>query len=448
MIQTKAVRSMPASCFMNTTTLVLVVLACGATPWTAVAQDTSDTGPDLQVLQQQINTQSRLLDQQAAEIERQRRQLDEQRRQLQALIRQQTGVDAPADPSPSPASSSSPSSPPAETAARSEPPADAATRPEPEDQRGDQEITIIADVGGVLTRRGTLTVEPTLTASHTSSNRFFFQGVEIVDAVLIGAIEATESSRNYMSAQLGLRYGLTHRMEVSGKVPFVYRDDRVESTIISESAENQGEPTFLQNIDGKGLGDVEFGVQYQVNDGAGNWPYFVTNLRAKSTTGKGPFSVDRDADGIETELATGSGFWSVEPSVTMIYPTDPAVFFANFGYIWNIGRDVNLATGNSFIGRVSPGDTISGSFGLGFALNDRMSMSLGYQHNYVFGTTSEINGNNIRSNDFQVGSLLFGMSLGVGESTGLSMNVGIGVTDESPDVQFTLRMPFSLALFD
>lgn len=417
----------------------LMMALVAVTAFAPVAAVGQETGPDpLEDLRRQVTEQAARLEQQAAELDRQRRLLDEQSRQIQALIRQQAAPEETAPEPPKPAPQRTVEAPPSE---------DTATRP-PEEKRTEQDITIIADVGGILTPRGQLTFEPILTASHTSSNRFFFQGVEIVDAVLIGAIEATESRRNYVSAQLGLRYGLTDRMELSGKVPFVYRDDRVESTVISEDPDQQGAPTFLQDVDGSGIGDIEFGVQYQVNDGKEGWPYFVANLRAKSTTGKGPFEVSRDSEGIETELATGSGFWSIEPSLTMIYPTDPAVFFTNLGYIWTRGRDVDLNTGGSFIGHVSPGDTISGSVGLGFALNEAMSMSLGYQHNYVFGTESEINGNLVSARDFQVGSFLFGMSLGLGRTTGLSMNVAVGVTEESPDVEFTLRMPFSVMLFE
>jgi hypothetical protein len=418
-------------------------LSCSA------AQSQSPESDDLGALRARLDAQAQLLEEQARELDRQRLELNEQRRQLQLLLQQQaeggdTGKPAPSSTTPS-AGRAAPSQQTAETAGDA--PDDAATRP-PEEKRTEQEITVIADVGGVLTPQGTLTLEPTISASHTSSNRFFFQGVEIVDAILIGAIEATESRRNYLAAQLGLRYGLTDRLELSSKIPFVYRDDRVESTVLSEAQGQQAQPTFLQNIDGSGLGDIEFGLQYQLNDGQDGWPYFIANMRAKSTTGEGPFSVARDSTGLETELATGSGFWSVEPSVTMIFRSDPAVFFTNFGYIYNISRDVDLTTGGSTIGRVNPGDTISGSFGMGFALNEKLSVSLGYQHNYVFGTKSMINDNLVNSQDFQVGSFLFGMSLGVGKTTGLSMNVGVGVTEESPDVEFTLRMPFSFLLFE
>lgn len=425
--------------------LATSLLAGMATGSAALAQ--GDVETMLEELRRKVEEQDQLLRRQSAEIEQQRREIDEQRRQLQLLVRQQAepGAAAPAA-QPTPSRPAEPARQPAERQATAQAPADAATRPPPE-TRPEQDITIIADVGGILTPKGRLTIEPTFTASHTSSNRFFFQGVEIVDAVLIGAIEATESRRNYLSAQLGMRFGLTDRMEISGRVPFVYRDDRVESTIISQQDATL-EPSFLQNLDGHGLGDIEFGIQYQLNDGQGNWPFFVANIRAKSTTGTGPFEVERDANGFEQELATGSGFWSVEPSLTVIHQTDPGVLFANLGYIWNIARDVNVVTGNARIGRVNPGDTITGSFGIGFALNETFSMSMGYQHNYIFGTKSVINGRTTSNEDFQVGSLLFGLSLATGRASGLNANVAIGVTDDSPDIEFSLRMPFSFGLFN
>ncbi len=434
---------------MRHNSFLLATAACAGLLQVSVASAAEQTAEQsIEALSRKVDEQAKMLEQQAQQIEQQRRELLEQRRQLQLLLQEKAGgapqTAASAAPAPAPEAREQPPAPAGAAAAQA--PADAATRPR--EGRTEQDITIISDVGGVLTPRGTLTLEALLTASHTSSNRFFFQGVEIVDAVLIGAIEATESRRNYISPQIGARYGITNRMEASVKVPFVYRDDRVESTIISQNPETPGEPTYLQNIDGTGIGDIEFGIQYQLNDGKEGWPFLVANLRAKSNTGKGPYEVDRNDVGIETELPTGSGFWSVEPSMTFIYQTDPAVFFTNLGYTWNIARDVNAAVGNSLIERVNPGDTISASVGVGFALNETFSMSMGYQHNYIFGTKSVINGTNVSSQDFQVGSLLFGMSLGLGESTGLSMSVAVGVTEESPDVEFTLRVPFSFSLID
>ena len=186
-------------------------------------------------------------------------------------------------------------------------------------------LALFADVGGILTPKGRLFLEPAVDFTASSDNRFFFNGVEIVDAVLVGAIEATDVDRLAITERLGLRYGITSRLEVDATIPYVYREDRQTGIAIDD----------LTTIDdarfGAGLGDVAFGIHYQLNQGK-KWPYLVANLRAKAPTGTGPFDVARAPNGQETELPVGSGFWSIEPSLSFILPSAPASIFGNIGY--------------------------------------------------------------------------------------------------------------------
>ena len=62
---------------------------------------------------------------------------------------------------------------------------------------------------GVLTPEGTLVVEPSLEFTHSTSNRFFAQGVEVVDSVFIGLLEVNEADRDTVTAGLNIRYGIT-----------------------------------------------------------------------------------------------------------------------------------------------------------------------------------------------------------------------------------------------
>src|SRR6185295_9692462 len=102
----------------------------------------------------------------------------------------------------------------------------------------------------------------------------------------------------------------------------------------------------------------------------------------KSDTGTGPFDVPIDENsGLEKELPTGSGFWAVQPSLSWIAPSDPAVFFGNFSYLWSLERDTNAR-----FGRIDPGDAIGVSLGGAVGLNERTSLSLGYEHYVVLNT--------------------------------------------------------------
>jgi hypothetical protein len=314
----------------------------------------------------------------------------------------------------------------------------------PASQPKKRQVEGISDFTGVLAQPGQFVFTPSIEYSQSNLNRFSFSGIEIVDTVLIGDIEATDSDRDTIVARAGLRFGITNRMEGEIKIPYVYRDDRVTNLIIGPDTETTSEP------DGRGLGDIEAAVRYQINQGKMNWPIFIAGLRVKSDSGEGPFDVSRDADGIETELPTGSGFWSVEPGITMLFGSDPAVFFANLKYNWHIKRGIDkFIDADSFIHDVDPGDSIGVAFGIGIGLNEVTSMSFGYEHNFISGTKTEVSdgvGGPIgisKSNPLDVGSLAIGVSYAFSQSTSLAVSLQAGVTEDAPDVVWTFRLPIT-----
>jgi len=323
-----------------------------------------------------------------------------------------------------------------------QPPQEPVGRP-PEEQPRRPEVQAIPELGGVLTPKGTLVLEPSLQYSHLQVNRFTFVGVEILDTFLIGLIEAQDADRDVYQAAVTGRFGITDRLEVELKVPYVYRDDEISFVIPQVDPDAQ----LTQEADGDGLGDIEFGLHYQINSGRNDWPIFIGNLRYKSPSGKGPFDVDRGANGLETELATGSGFHGIEPSVTILYPNDPAVFFANFGYFFHLPDDVNKTINDQEIGKVDPGDAFRMSFGMAYSINERSSFTLGYKHDFIDETETEVNGVDLSSSSLSIGSLLLGYSFQINDYSSANLNFELGVTDDAPDVLMTLRVPFVLDLF-
>lgn len=316
-------------------------------------------------------------------------------------------------------------------------------KPPSEPQRKTPEVQAIPELGGVLTPAGKLVVEPSLQYSHSQVNRFTFLGIEILDTFLIGLLEAEDTDRDLFTPALTGRLGVTDRLELELKVPYVIRNDRV-SFVIPQVDPNQ---TLTEEIDGNGLGDVEVAAHYQINSGLNDWPIFIGNLRYKSTTGTGPFDVGRDSNGLETELPTGSGFHSVEPSVTILYPSDPAVFFANLGYLYTIKDDVNETFNDQTIGEVDPGDAYRVSFGMAYSINERSSFTLGYKHDFIGETDTEVNGVNLSTNSLDVGSLLLGYSFQFDENLAANLNLELGVTADAPDALVTFRMPFLIDVF-
>lgn len=295
----------------------------------------------------------------------------------------------------------------------------------------------------VLSPQGTLTVEPSLTYSHSASTTVAIDGFTVLPAIAVGLISLRETQRDSVRGALALRYGLTRRLEVEAKVPYVWRQERLKQREALQGTDFAG----TDSSTGKGLGDVELGARYQLNtDREG--PIFTAGLRVKTRTGRDPFEVDREqvfADGEEggvltevyTEQPTGSGFYSIQPSLTWIQSSEPAVLYGSLNYVYNVPRDV----GDDF-GRIEPGSAAGVSFGMGVSLNDRTSFSLGYDHKSVFQTDVEgTSGIDAQFDSFQVGTLQWGISQRFSERTSLGLSVATGVTEEAPDVEVSFQLP-------
>ncbi len=433
-----------------------------AVPGLALAEDVQPvTQADLQKLMQEFELQKKKLAAQEQALAEQQRVIANQQNQLNFL---KTQVGVPDDPELVPVAynlgNAAPSGSTSGVLRAQDSQAPVGEAPPEEETR--PQVAVLQDEGGVLTRRGQLIIEPQIEYVHSSSNRFFFQGFEIIDTVLLGLIEATEADRDTIIASIGARIGVTDKFELEARIPYVYRNDRVENTIISLPSL----PIIQEQASGSDIGDVEFAGHYQVTGGP---VYTVANLRVKAPTGTDPFEVDVDAQGNATELSTGSGFWSLQPSFTAIFPTDPVVFFGSVGYTWNIERDIganrNVADPNpappddSFsvlINEVDPGDAVNVSFGMGLSLNERTSVSVGFKYDYVFETTQNTvvtdaggtpTATTVDSDVLQVGSFQVGFSYQVFDNVGINLNFSVGATEDAPDFQTSLRVPIRFQVF-
>lgn len=287
---------------------------------------------------------------------------------------------------------------------------------------------------GVLTPKGTLIVEPYLQFAHLSSNRVTLTGFTIVPAITIGLINIQGVSRDIYTAALVGRYGLTNRLEVEVRVPGLYREDSITGRPISTPSQNDTVSTF----NGWGLGDVEATGRFQINQGGPDKPYFIGFTRFKSISGTGPFEVPTDPlTRVQTELPTGSGFYIFQPGLTMLYPSDPVVLFSSVSFIYNIPRDVGGG-----VGTVDPGSGGNANLGIGVSLNEKLSLTLGYDHTIFSKPTSA--SNLLLTTAPQVthiGVLLLGGSYRWSERSFVNFVVGVGATREAPDLQVTLRVP-------
>lgn len=417
--------------------------ALGLTAMTTAAQaEPQNTVPQSADL---LNLRGQIADERRA-VEEQQRALDEQKKRLTMLedalldrMRAEGLPEAALIP----------------LAGRSQEPPVAQVGIKPSGNDATPRVAVLADQGGILSRPGRIRIEPTLEYIRSDRNRFVFRGIEIPKSVLIGVFDINESRQDILTAAATARLGLTSRLEIAARVPWVWRWDTAVLVPLIQNPPQSGAGTINTSTRGSGLGDIELQARYQIADARNGWPYMIAGIQVIAPTGTNPFDVPRNALGNAQEAATGSGFWAVQPSLTLLMPSDPATLFGVFGYTFNFGRDVDTRINDAQIDRVVPGGSPSATIGLGLSLNPRLSMSFAYAHNWQFATKSHIRpvsvtagvptlGDTIisKSRDLQLGRLLFGISYRATQRTTLDWIVEVGATDDAADVRTTLRIPF------
>jgi hypothetical protein len=296
------------------------------------------------------------------------------------------------------------------------------------------EEVILLEKGGVLLPQGTVVVEPGFQYTHFSKNVLSLSGYTLFGAIHIGTIKVEDLERDIVIPSLTLRFGIFDSLEFAVKAPWFYRRDKFNWT-------DQGEvEEFIVSDDG--LGDIEGSLYWQLVKGRGAIPDIVFNLKAKSNTGRDPYGLKtKEVEGRGTalaELPTGTGHWGLNGGFTLVKAADPAVLFGSVGYFYNFERDVED------FGEIDPGDSIEYSLGIAYALNEKLSTSLSFQHRLTFETKQD--GKKILGSDVNVMLIYFGVSYSPTPKTSINVSVGSGLTMDSPSVDINLSVPISFSL--
>lgn len=306
--------------------------------------------------------------------------------------------------------------------------------------------------GGVLTPKGQFIIDPSIEYDYWSQNQLGVNGFQIIPGITFGNIFANRVEQNITTAAVTARYGITDRLELNVKVPFVYNSGSTTSLIpVGTSAE-----LLTLNATGSGIGDLQFGSSYQFNSGENGWPILIGNMLLKTATGVSPFQVpivtvnDPNGEFLEGQpkrLATGTGFYAVEPSLTVLMPTAPGVLFANIQDTHNFGQTVNIQSaqgGPATPALLQPGENPAITFGIGFALNDRAALTFSYQQEHVF--TAFENHQAIQGSPYSFGTFNFGLGYQISQSTRLNLSVGIGAGQNAPVAKVLLELPYRFSL--
>ncbi|MNR91899.1 hypothetical protein D3C72_229180 [compost metagenome] len=233
---------------------------------------------------------------------------------------------------------------------------------------------------------------------------------------------ATHSLTNTFTAQYGLRDNLT----LTVSLPLVAKTDLLKDTSTA------------------GLGDISFGARWEPFPlKAGRLPLILFG-NVSTKTGDSPYEINATSD-----LATGKGYYSAGVGASTRKYIDPVVLFASVSANYGFKESgLDQRRGSRVIEEFEPG--ISGGFAFGFAysFNYDVSMTMSYQQSFNTGAEFTYSSGESYSPADQTSST-FAISLGVRVSPETIVNgtVGLGLTEDAPDVSLGLSFPLDILGF-
>lgn len=91
------------------------------------------------------------------------------------------------------------------------------------------QIAAVPKDGGVLLQPGKMVIEPMLEYSRSSALTVAIEGFTIIPALNIGSFDISQVDRDTITSAISARLGLFPRFEISGRIPYIYRDDTFSS---------------------------------------------------------------------------------------------------------------------------------------------------------------------------------------------------------------------------
>jgi len=289
--------------------------------------------------------------------------------------------------------------------------------------------------GGLLLPSGTLEVDNTVSYFAAASDHLTVNGFALLPILVVGDITSQRTREDYVLPTFTARLGLPHKFQLDFTVPYGYELVRsVDATNTATSSSNFG------------LGDISAGISRQITSEHGRIPDILANVRVKTTTGVDSFNLT------SSEVALGTGFDAIQGNLTMAKSSDPVVFFGNLSYTANLpanhtapSTDATAPPGSTMVAHFDPGSAVGFQIGSILALNPETSMTLGWDQRFTRSTQE--NGVAIPASYLVEGTLRLGTSYLYAPGRTVDLSFGVGLTPDTPNLQFSVGFPFRLPLW-
>ena len=288
--------------------------------------------------------------------------------------------------------------------------------------------------GGLLLPPGTFEIDNTTSYFSASSDHVTVDGFALLPILVVGDITSQRTREDILLPTFTTRLGLPKRFQMDFTVPYGY--------VLNRTVDALGKETSASQF---GLGDIQAGISHQLTFEHGRTPDLLANVRFKSVTGTNSY----DLASSQTNL--GSGFYAVQGNLTAAKSSDPVVFFGNLSYTENLaGRHTVPANdpnnpGATMVGHFRPGSSYGFQIGSILALNTETSMTLGWDQRFTRAT--QLNGATLPGSYLVEGTLRLGTSYLYAPGRTIDLSFGVGLTPDTPNLQFSVGLPFRLSLW-
>lgn len=217
--------------------------------------------------------------------------------------------------------------------------------------------------------------------------------------------------RRLIRAPLAIRYGWAPRVQLFANTSFGWLNNQV------------GFAGNSQTTNSGGIGDTTFGASYQVRQRRARSPAVILTLSGRAPTGNAASPLT--AGPLFGRL--GLGFWGIGGNFLVIHNLDPVIVFWGGGAQYLFGRKFDGP-------RVQPGIFANYNLGVGFSVNERITLSTALLGTYI--TNYEIDGQTLPGSNQELIRMRFAATISNPQSkTIIEPFAHVGATANSPAMQ-------------
>lgn len=299
-----------------------------------------------------------------------------------------------------------------------------------------------------------LTLENSLSYSRYDRKQLTLNGFLALDAIFLGNIAIENVESDSLTYNLAARYGVSPRLTLNVDVPYLGRKTVYQKGGAGGSAAAIAE----EQTRGAGLGDISLSANYKLFSESTRMPDTVLTVGVTAPTGRSPYGIDwrileRGDDqyvrfAVPEKQPTGNGLWQANLGLSVVKTMDPAIVFANLGYIHSFARDfddIDTDPQTRNPGRVRLGESYYFGAGVAFAFNERTSLSLSFSDKLSAKASlryKDTPWTQIIGSDANAATFNMGVTYALSPRTTLVSLLGIGLTPDAPDYSITFKVPY------